>query len=184
MNKNRKKQYKEQNKQQDHLQVVPTSSFWSTFFIGFIFFAIGAVMLFISGYLYHKHQKFIALAVPAQGVVIDLIRSESSDKKDRKIMYSPVVQFIDAQNISQTFNTNSASNPPSYRRGEKVKVLYDPLNPEFAIIDDWMVYLPMLVTGIIGTIVTFIFLCGIVCKIKELKQAANSGNQKITSKNK
>ena len=94
----------------------------------FVLAAIGAAMLGLGAYLISDTRAFVADAVPAEGRVIDLARSRSSDSTS----YYPIVEFQTPDGTRIEFRGGVGSNPPSYTRGEAVKVLYQPAAPERA----------------------------------------------------
>jgi hypothetical protein len=65
--------------------------------------------------------------------------------------YYPVIEFRTVRNEAVVFRGSVGSNPPSFRRGEQVRVLYDPTTPEIAKIDSFfqLWFLP-LVLGVMG----------------------------------
>lgn len=96
--------------------------------IKYVFTIIGVGMLAGAFYLYSSTSSFLETAVTADGTVVELVRSRSSDSTS----YYPVVVFKDAQGRQVEFRSSSGSNPPSYNRGESVVVLYEPASPENA----------------------------------------------------
>ncbi|NZA27241.1 DUF3592 domain-containing protein [Luteimonas sp. SJ-92] len=99
--------------------------------IKYLFAAIGVGMLLGALLLFSGTRSFLAEAVRAEGVVVDLERSRSSESTT----YRPVVLFTAQDGQEATFVSSSGSNPPSHRRGERVQVLYPPGRPEEARID-------------------------------------------------
>ncbi|MBK1873621.1 DUF3592 domain-containing protein [Marinobacter sp. 1-3A] len=99
--------------------------------IKYVFAIVGAAMLVGAFALYNNTTSFLERSETAQGTVVELIRSRSSDSTS----YFPVVQFRAAGGRDIEFQSNSGSNPPSYTRGEQVTVFYEPANPEGAMID-------------------------------------------------
>lgn len=68
------------------------------------------------------------------GTVIEM--EESSTNEGGCCVYSPVVQFqVNGQ--TYTFDGGNASDPPAYRVGETVSVIYDPNDPNTAQINKW-----------------------------------------------
>ena len=96
--------------------------------------AVFAVVLFAVGvYQSAKIARLEATGLRAQGEVVRL-KSESSDHGGYS--YYPVVRFRTEHNTRVEFKDSVGSNPPSYRVGDKVAVLYLPDNPsQEAIID-------------------------------------------------
>jgi Protein of unknown function (DUF3592) len=91
----------------------------------------GVVLVGFGGYQAVDNLRFPAKARHAAGMVTDLEASSSGGKTT----YKPVVRFVTAREQVVKFTSNSGSNPPAYRAGDSVKVLYDPGNPRKARID-------------------------------------------------
>jgi len=103
---------------------------------------IGLVVL--SAYLQRSTTAFLAKAMRANGVVVELAVNHSGT--GNSYTYSPVVDFeVDGQTYK--FKDSVGSNPPGYRRGDSVAVLYDPDQPRHARIDrgKWNRLVPVLV---------------------------------------
>jgi len=90
--------------------------------------------------------SFIERATEATGTVIDMERSRSSDSST----YYPVVVFEDIRDRELEFRSRSGSNPPSFSRGERVSVFYEPSAPESARINSFFSLwgLPMILGGL------------------------------------
>ena len=78
-------------------------------------------------------RAFVAGATHADGTVIDLVRHARSNSN----AVAPVVRFATADGETIEFCSDTASDPPSYTRGERVGVLYRPLSPREARVDDF-----------------------------------------------
>jgi uncharacterized protein DUF3592 len=104
----------------------------------------GVGLLFLGAHLHRKTGMFLEIAVRAPGVVVEMATNESSDSNT----YSPVVQF-EHEGRKYRFKDSIGSNPPSYRTGEAVGVLYDPEHPRDARIDRgrWNKAVPILIGG-------------------------------------
>ena len=83
---------------------------------------------------YNTHVSWLATLSSTTGTVT-AVREKVDDDGD--VVYQPVVQFEgplgDFYDVSPSF----WANPPDYRKGESVGVLYPPSEPENALIDDW-----------------------------------------------
>jgi hypothetical protein len=121
--------------------------------IKYVFAIIGACMLAGAFALYSSTASFLERAETAQGTVIELMRSRSSDSTS----YYPVVQFTAASGREIEFQSSSGSNPPSYNRGEQVSVFYEPSNPDDAMIDGFFsLWGAALIVGGIGSVFALI----------------------------
>jgi hypothetical protein len=101
-------------------------------------------LLFLGFHLHRTTEAFLERAVHAPGQVVQLVPTRSSDSTT----YAPVVEF-EVRDHKHTFEDPVSSNPPSYRRGDTVAVLYDPSNPRDARIDRgwWNRAVPVLVVA-------------------------------------
>ncbi len=108
---------------------------------------VGAGLLFLALHLHRTTRSFLATAVPAPGRVVELVANDSSDS----VTYAPLVEF-EAGGQAQRFKDSISSDPPSYRTGDVVQVLYDPANPRKARIDRgiWNRAIPLLVGSLGG----------------------------------
>lgn len=117
--------------------------------IKYVFFLIGLAMLVGAFFLYQNTNNFLAEAVKAEGVVVELVPQRS----DGSVTYSAMVHFTDAAGKEIEFVTSHSSNPPSYSVGEKVEVLYRPDQPHKARIDGFFsLRLGELIVGVLGLI--------------------------------
>jgi len=99
--------------------------------IKYLFCATGLAMLAGALVWYESVRTFMAQASTAQGTVVDLVRSRSSDSTT----YRPVVRFRTPEGQLVEFVSNAGSNPPSYSKGEQVEVFYKPSEPRNAKIN-------------------------------------------------
>jgi uncharacterized protein DUF3592 len=99
------------------------------------FLAVFAVFLVGFGIQESKHiARLDAAGLRAEGEVVRLKREYSSDDSGRTV-YFAIVRFRTDKNERVEFKDRMGSNPPSYRRGDKVSVLYLADNPREAVID-------------------------------------------------
>jgi hypothetical protein len=112
------------------------------FFIGLIFFGIGAGMTY-----YQIIFRQDALQVP--GEVISL--SESCD--DDGCAYSPIVRFTTLKGETAFYHSTFGSSPPEYKVGETVAIFYKAENPEKAIIAGEGGILRFIFMGIGGVVI-------------------------------
>ena len=99
----------------------------------YTFTVIGVAMLFGAFASYNSTSAFIDRATETSGIVTELVYSRSSDSTS----YYPVVAFQDASGREIVFQSRAGSNPPSFRRGERISVLYEPSAPENAQINSF-----------------------------------------------
>ena len=63
------------------------------------------------------------------------LKSEYSSGRNGGYTYYPIVRYRTARNVTLEFKDSIGSNPPSYRPGDKVTVLYRADHPRDVIID-------------------------------------------------
>jgi hypothetical protein len=118
--------------------------------IKYLFTAIGIVMIVGALQLRSHTANFLREASVAQGTVVDLRRSTSHDSRS---FYHPVVQFNAADGTAVEFVSSAGSDPPSYAKGETVKVFYQPTNPNGAMINGtFSLWGGSLIVGGLGTL--------------------------------
>lgn len=94
----------------------------------YFFTAVGAVLLMGAGFAAQKTRSFLAEAIRTEGTVIALKAVHTKDSTT----YRPVVRFIDLNGQTVEFTSSTGSDPPLYREGHKVEVLYRPGEPRKA----------------------------------------------------
>ena len=117
---------------------------------GIIMILIGAGAMYWSHEWMGRRRAFLEGAVPAIGRVVDLAMSNDSDSTT----WAPVVEFTPrAASAPVTFRHSVASSHPSWKRGDLVRVLYDPSKPSRALIDKgrWNLAVP-LIPGVCGAL--------------------------------
>ncbi len=116
--------------------------------IKYIFSIAGLGMLVGSFFLYQGTSEFLSDAIKVDGVVVDLVRSRSSDSTT----YAPKIRFKTETGTMIEFTSSSGSNPPSYSRGEQVKIFYSSKNPDKAKVDSFFsLWGGAVIVGILGS---------------------------------
>jgi len=102
-----------------------------------VFFFIAAIGLGgLSVHLGQNMKAFLTDATHASGKVVRMESVRSSDSDGgTSYSYYPVVSFVTPDAERTEFRDSVGSNPPAYQRGDKIDVLYDPADPQQAIID-------------------------------------------------
>jgi hypothetical protein len=101
--------------------------------VKYVFTLVGVGMLVGVFLIYKSTSAFLGEAVKAEGTVVELMQSRSSDSTT----YRPVVHFINQDGQKIEFMSTAGSNPPSYSEGQKVEVLYLTTEPQNAKINDF-----------------------------------------------
>lgn len=110
-----------------------------------VFGLIGAVLLSVSGYLFLADRSYVAGALRADGVVVELVYGSGRGARPR-------VEFtVDGRTVD--FVGSVSSSPPAFSVGERVVVLYPPGRPEQAFVDSFLErHFATFLTALLGTI--------------------------------
>jgi len=100
---------------------------------------VGAVMVGIGVKALLDGRRFNATAVEARGIVVEVanVREYDSDLERDVTRPYPVVEFVTAREQVVRYQPPVGSNPPDYRLGGPLTVLYDPADPQHAVLDTW-----------------------------------------------
>ncbi len=116
-----------------------------------IFGIVGFGMLIGCGLFIISTREFLAVAKGTDGSVVRLEYERSGSKSGGS--YYPIVRFLLRTGETIEFSSSVGSNPPSYRRGEPVRVLYDPTAPESAEIDSFFsLWFAPILLGFLGSV--------------------------------
>lgn len=102
----------------------------------------GAALIALGAHLHRSTAAFLERAVQGTGTVVELVANHSGDG----VTWAPVVEFEHGGRRLR-FKDSVSSNPPSWRAGDAVAVLYDPARPADARIDRgrWNQAIPVLI---------------------------------------
>ncbi|ABU59676.1 DUF3592 domain-containing protein [Roseiflexus castenholzii] len=95
-------------------------------------------------------QNQIATMVKAQGAVVEVVSRTRTQGEKRSTLHYAVVEFRTANGETIRFEDTMGSNPPAYRVGDAVEVLYDPQTPQSAMIDSWWIWMPSTIVMVVG----------------------------------
>ena len=132
-----------------------------------IFTVLGVVFLIIGAATYLHTRRFLDTAVAAEGVVLENLgrMDNSSNNYGSSRYYYPRIRFRTADGQDISFVSSSGSNPPSYSINETVKILYDPGQPDRAMVHSFVgLWLLPTIFGGIGAVFASIGLVAIVVK--------------------
>ena len=119
--------------------------------IKYVFLIAGIGMLIGTLITFKSTYEFLKISVASQGTIVKLIASRSTSSSGNSTVYRPVVQFIDQNGNQVEFVSSTGSNPPSYKIGEEVEVLYNPESPNEAKIKGFFtLWGGITVLGILG----------------------------------
>ncbi len=80
---------------------------------------------------FNDMRHTLAVGIHAQGEIVGMEVDRDSDSTS----YYPIVRFYNKDGLSLKFKDNVGSNPPSYRVGDEVDVIYMPEDSRDAMID-------------------------------------------------
>jgi len=130
---------------------------------GLAFGSVGFILAALAVFFWLRTRSFLETAQKAQGTVIRLVYSSDSDGGGG---YSPVYTFrtISGQVIEVT--DKMSSNPPQFKEGQIIDVLYDPEDPSRARINKWFnLYFVPLLLGFLGLVFGGIGIGSIIASI-------------------
>lgn len=98
--------------------------------IRWLLLLLGLGLLAGAGFLASRTSAFVSSAANAEGIVVDLESSTSTDSDGRRSSAAhAVVEFSPAGAPARRLRSSVDSSPPAFDVGERVTVLYDPANP-------------------------------------------------------
>jgi hypothetical protein len=139
--------------------------------LGGLFGVLGLVLLGVAVALAVSTADFRASALRTGGTVVAVTehRSHSTSSGRSSSWYPTVTYTVDGRQYS--FESNVGSNPPAYAEGDTVPVAYDPADPADAqIASFWTAYLPTVVFGGIGLVLTPIGGLAFVTGLRHLRR--------------
>ena len=112
------------------------------------FCSVGALLAVIAAYFFISTRTFMSTAQEVKGKVIQMVYRGTSSSSGGG--YSPVYQFKTIEGKEIVVTDNLSSNPPAFKEGQSIDVLYDPANPQKARIKRWMslYFVPVLLGGL------------------------------------
>ena len=120
--------------------------------LGYLFSAIGVVLLGICYPVFNHTSAFLERSVTTDGTVIAFEQRLSSSDSTVTLNY-PVVSFQDDSGNAHQFESSFGSAPPKYKVGETVAIRFDPEAPEIAKIDgfvsNWLAVIVLSSLGIL-----------------------------------
>lgn len=117
-----------------------------------IFAVLATGLLLLAGALHQTSvtTTWLKRAVEVDGTVVRMLRHTD---KDGDVTFKPIVRFSTADGKTVEFHSSFSSNPPAYRIGQSVPVVYLPEEPERAAIRSFLsLWMGSLVLGLLGAI--------------------------------
>ena len=101
-----------------------------------VFGGIGVLLLLIAGVWAVQNHGLQRTGVRVHGAVVGIVSTVSEDTKRRKtVSYGPRVRFRPVGGYADVEIVGLGTNPPVYKEGDSVTVLYPPEHPERGIVD-------------------------------------------------
>ena len=121
-----------------------------TLILGLVFGFVGFILAALALFFWLRTRAFLGTAQKAQGTVIRMVYSRDSDGGGG---YAPVYTFRTMSGQVIEVADNISTNPPQFKEGQIIDVLYDPENPNKARINKWfnLYFVPMLL-GFLGLV--------------------------------
>ncbi len=140
-----------------------------------VFLSVAVIMLGIAAFSGLQAYRTMSQEQSTPGRVVDMVERQSYDNDTRQYtVYSyPVVEFDLPDGPTQHIQLNEGSNPPGYKTGDAVTILYIPGQPQNARIKSFssalLMWLLPALTGILGTV--FLVVTLIVLRVHRAQQA-------------
>jgi len=100
-------------------------------------FLAGILLLYFALRAYNNTNSLLQEGIKTTAVVVKMVSSSSSDGTT----YRPIFEFTDRGNTVRTYKSSVSSSPPSYKVGDKVKIVYNPKeDDEVKTITFWGLY--------------------------------------------
>jgi len=100
-------------------------------------FLAGILLLYFALRAYNNTNSLLQEGIKTTAVVVKMVSSSSSDGTT----YRPIFEFTDRGNTVRTYESSVSSSPPSYKVGDKVKIVYNPKeDDEVKTITFWGLY--------------------------------------------
>lgn len=126
-------------------------------------FIVSLALLLVAGAWANHSYAVDRDWIPTEGVVVDLVRSRDSDGSDT---FAPIVEYRTGEGIERRFqHTVSSGGALTSDIGDLVDVLYDPDDPDHAIVRSatglWLGPILFGAFGILGLLVTVLGIWGV-----------------------
>ena len=108
---------------------------------------LGIICFVLAIYTYQQTQHFLAQGIQTTGTISKI----NSENDFGSFSFNPVVNFIDQNGKEWTYTSTLNAARKEYHPGDKVTLVYNPQNPEQAmIVTFWELYLWTFICGTIA----------------------------------
>ncbi|MBA4853103.1 DUF3592 domain-containing protein [Emticicia sp. BO119] len=111
-----------------------------------IILGAGMLLLISAVFIYGSQYIFIKKAHKTVGIVTGFSLPKG------KTLKRPVIEYYTSDQQKHVYYHSEGTNPPKYHKGEKVKIYYNPLNPEDASLG--YSFIPIIILCIFGLVFT------------------------------
>ena len=117
-----------------------------------LFFMLVSVILFGWGiYSYMNKTENFKTYKSTEGTVTRMRVVPPNDNSGET--YAPIFKYKDAAGKEYTYESKHSSDPPDYKVGERVQLIYDPADPEEVYVDSfrekWVLTIVLFICGIV-----------------------------------
>lgn len=102
------------------------------------FFCISGLVCMIISCAFAVHTEYFLLhAIRAKGTIIHMVPVERESDGSVTLEYAPVFSFQTESGQNYSITSNTSTNPPEFRDGDAITVLYSRGNPNGAKLDSF-----------------------------------------------
>jgi hypothetical protein len=116
---------------------------------GLTFGCVGFILTALAVFFLVRTRSFIGRSRQTKGTITEMVYGSDSDGGG----YTPVFRFRTLEGQEIEVSGNLRTNPPQFKVGQTIEVLYDPENPSKARIKKWfnLYFVPALL-GFLGVV--------------------------------
>lgn len=119
--------------------------------MGLFFMFISFILIGWGIYSYKDKTENFAGYKKTEGTVMRMREVPETDNSG--VTYAPVINYKDGAGKEFTYESKHSSDPPDYKVGEKVQLIYDPADPKEVYVDSfrekWVLTIVLFFCGII-----------------------------------
>ena len=115
--------------------------------LGLVFGGVGLLLIVLALFFLIRTRMFISNSRETMGTVTQMVYDSDSEGGG----YTPIFRYRTLEGQEVEVSGNLRTNPPQFKVGQTIEVLYDPENPSKARIKKWfnLYFVPMLL-GLLG----------------------------------
>ena len=119
--------------------------------IGPIFLVVGVGLLLGCFGAFTRTKRFLASALEARAEVVRVEERHGGSGQSRS--YHPILRYRTQAGATKEIVSSVGSNPPRYKKGDSLAILYDPARPDDMRIHSFAnVWIVPLILGFVGVI--------------------------------